>query len=248
MRRTLFIVGAARTGTTALTNYLNHHPRMCILTERYKGIAGDVGPEHFHFSRVLAEARETNLPLGRYTALLESKDEQRLTWVGDKAYAYVPVLERVAENNPGLALMVTVRDPLAVAASYLKRSKNPNDTQMYGRDVIEYATRAMNRVLQETRRFTRRHPDVPLVIVDYEVFFSDPDAYEPLLTAVLEIDLSEQLVEWRRKNAAFAEVRKDNPLPKEAADRVRRDIKWGLQRWGRAFAEGQRAGARYLAR
>lgn len=244
--RQLFVVGAARTGTTALCRYLSMHPKMCILNERYKKMAPDVGPEHFRFSRIRENVEEeTNQPADEFEALLSSKRERRLKWIGDKGYGYALAPEHVNDNNPGCVFLMTLREPLSVAASYLDRKHNPGpkDTWMKDKDAVEHAVRHYNAVLIKARKFIRQRPAVPFIVVEYESFFLNPESYEPLLSGTLGMDLKKLVKSWQRENESFAGVRKEKPISEEDTERVNSEIDRVALDWIKAYAIGQRTAA-----
>jgi hypothetical protein len=247
------VTGASRTGTTALCRYLNDHPEVCVLTERYKGIAGTVRPEHFSFDRIRDHSRreeETNLNPETTERALEDKMEGALRRVGDKAYGYSLVLEELAENNPGLALLVTLRDPVAMATSYVEMKKRGTDTK----DPIHKAPRLQNRVLRNVQKFIRKHPDVPVVIVEYEVLFrgDGPEQYAALFSEATGLDFSGLVGEWERKNRAFAarydeiiakrrsSLDEDRKLSEEDERRVKAGVDEKVYDWARRYAKEQR--------
>lgn len=52
--RPLFIAGCPRSGTTALTRYLNLHPEILLCIERYKYLDPErITPDLFTFKRIL---------------------------------------------------------------------------------------------------------------------------------------------------------------------------------------------------
>ena len=245
--RQLFVVGASRTGTSALCRYLSLHPEICVLNERYKKIARDVGPGHFRFARVRENMEaETNLPPGRtevrFEALLDTKQEHRLKWFGDKGYGYASHMERVNDNNPGCAFFMTLRDPVPVAASYLARKHNPRpgDTWMEGKDAVREAIRAYNTVLAKAREFIQRRPTVPFVLIEYESFYKEPEGYEPLLSEVLGLDLRKLVEEWREKNEKFAARRKEKPISEKEAARMEAGVDRDALAWIKAYGPEQR--------
>ncbi len=251
----LFVAGASRTGTTALCRYLNEHPEVCVLTERYKQIAGSVRPGHFSFERIRDPSRrgkETNLLPQKTEGVLEEKDEANLWRIGDKAYVYSLVFNKLRKNNPGLALFVTLRDPVAVATSYVEM-KLGTDT----RNPVRKSIRMQNRVLRNARKFTRKYPDVPVVIVEYEVFFAEggPEQYAALFSRATGLDFSGLVEEWERKNRTFAarydkiiskrrsSLEGERELPDEEKRRVREGVKEEVYAWARHYAKEQRESA-----
>ena len=155
----LYIGGPSRSGTTALTSYLNRHPEVMICRERFKWIPRkDVTPEVFTFERILNfedgyEERDTARRKQVHEELVGNKDPQKLRWMGDKYPAYVRTLERLSENNPGASFILTYRPVEEVAESYEARSRNPEDAWLGGRDGFRLGVEGWNRAMRHTRDF-----------------------------------------------------------------------------------------------
>src|SRR3712207_3868027 len=128
--RPLFIAGCPRSGTTALTEYLNQHEEVLVCIERYKYAPPpqEINPSLFTFDRILDYREgETNTPRERHAKLLERKDLAKLKWIGDKRGMYFKWFEQLAENNPGARFIVIHRPIEEVARSFEARKNNPND-------------------------------------------------------------------------------------------------------------------------
>lgn len=238
----LFVVGTSRTGTSALTRYLSMHPRVLVLNERYKSLAKEVNPEHFKFSRLRENVEEeSRMTAKKFEPLLSSKREWRLKWIGDKGQPYARNLETVAENNPGCVFALTLRDPVAVVASAIE--KHGRSYPDRDEDPVVRAVEGYNEVLRAAVQFVRTHPKVPFVIIEYESFYRAPGAYEPLLSAVLRLDMRKTVAKWKTENEKFASSRKRRPISNEEAGRVRTGIDRAALDWLKAYGVGQRRAA-----
>ena len=103
MPATAFVLGTARSGTTAMADLLNAHQRVCIGIERYKYLVNRtkaLDPALFEEERFFAiDPSETNI-LPRPGGLAEAYATMRAKWpgalvVGDKLGARaLPVVAR----------------------------------------------------------------------------------------------------------------------------------------------------------
>jgi hypothetical protein len=103
------VAGAQKAGTRALRNYLSQHPDI--------GLSRDTIPETHFFSRYAKEAEA-----GRYDIYHDNFDADALRKpaVGDVTPLYIfdpAILPRIRRYNPGMKIIVLLRDPVARAYS-----------------------------------------------------------------------------------------------------------------------------------
>lgn len=223
------------------------HPRILVLNERYKGMAKEIGAKHFRFSRLRENIEEeSKAPPEKFEPLLSGKRERRLKWVGDKGHNYAMNLQGVSEKNPGCVFMLTLRDPVAVAASAIEKHQRLDLEEDENIDPVIRCVKSYNKVLGESRQFVRKHSRVPFVIVEYESFFRAPMPYEPLLSGVLGLNMRKTAAKWKAENQRFAVEREEKPISEENAERVRVGIDLSALDWLRAYGIGQRRAARLI--
>lgn len=241
MARQLFIAGCGRSGTTALTTYLNDHPRVCVTTERYKFIPDEVSPEMLSFERILEySSKETNLPESRYRTLLAEKDEASLWWVGDKVPNYSRYLDALAANNPDGAILFTYRPLAAVAASYAARSRDPEDSWLGGKNGAKLAVRDWNQANRAFRRFCLTHPRYPVLVVDYVEFFARPKRSARILKQFLGVDFGSDVVSrWQERSAKFTDNREAKLLTEEERCWVEDEADRQAKEWVLGFIAAQ---------
>jgi hypothetical protein len=131
--RISFVCGCPRSGTTALAQVLNVHPRICIGIERYKAIAigrrgAEFGPELFTLER-FSDIREDDTNIKRENERLLRKFDGRhpIQVIGDKTPRLYVRLPFLRERFPGSSLVFILRDPMEVARSWQKRADDPKD-------------------------------------------------------------------------------------------------------------------------
>lgn len=212
--RPLFVGGCARSGTTALADYLNQHPRVMVCQERYKrGVStARITRDLFAFDRILdfrpEELERPPWPPERFkkyhAKMLGNKDPAELAWVGDKGPWYVRYMDTLTENNPGARFIIAYRPLEEVAESWNARAQDPDDPWHSHRGV-EQAVEIWNAAMTETRRFIRSNPTPRVLIVSYHDFFSRHEAVVPQLSRFLGVEFDEAVVSaWREASSSFA--------------------------------------------
>lgn len=220
--RPLFIAGPARSGTTALADYLNQHEEILVCRERYKRVVDDIDPSFFTFGRILdyepqPKGGETNVPREYHEELLESKDPAKLSWIGDKHPGYVRELKTLAENNPGARFILTYRPVEEVAESFEARSKNPDDSWLGGKNGFRLGVNHWNRAMRSIREFIEgEDTDSEVLVVSYHDFFYRNEDCVPLISRFLEIEFDAAvLAAWREMSSGFEGGRRRKELPTE---------------------------------
>lgn len=230
----LFVAGPGRSGTTALSNYLNLHPEIALCRERYKFIIPQIVPDHFSFENILGPREgETNIP-ERYDAkLLARKDQERLKWIGDKNPNYVRQLDVLLENNPEARFIVTYRSAEEVAESYEARANDPNDPWLTGADGFKVGLQAWNRAMRKTRDFVEGGMDSRVLIVSYHDFFYRNVQCIPLIARFLGIEFDESIRRsWREMSQSFEGRRRSKePLTKEQKTQIQQDKNYADEQW-----------------
>ena len=229
-RRYLFICGAGRSGTTALTQLLNFHPEIALGIERYKRLyheSADIGPQLFEPSRFyIWSHEETNIDpavLGEQGAFARKLATAR--YVGDKFPPLFNRTELLEKKFPEPVVLAIFRDPYRVAASWKARAEDESDQWDSSRD--EYAAvKRINFFLTKAMELHRQQPG-RFAVVEYERLF-DPDNQGPLdnIMAWLQLDAHPDLLSaWRTNGAKFRETQA-KPLYEIDVQYVRSKIKW----------------------
>jgi hypothetical protein len=134
--RHLFIAGCPRSGTSALAFLLNEHPQLVLGFERFKRVRAQLDPFHFtpaqFFSPVAAETDIRGELL--YERLRARWERGSVTAIGDKVPLYTRVLPQLLERFPDGRMVVMVREPVDVAASFRRRAADPQDWWPAGND------------------------------------------------------------------------------------------------------------------
>lgn len=181
-RQLLFVVGLARSGTTVLTELLNTHPDVALGMERFKqlfrhGAADDLGPDlferdrFFDFTDGLTNITPDASPRwADYYRHLEEKYDAA-TYVGDKVT--VIRIGRIVRRFPSARLVVIVRDPLEVAASWQRRADDPADQGWRSGNGARQAAAEWNRGLRRLLHACD-HAPTRIRVVEHGSFFGDP--------------------------------------------------------------------------
>lgn len=247
--RPLFICGAARSGTSALTEYLNLHEELLVCMERYRFVPRKVDPRSFTFERILDyEARrsggEASVPREYHAELLSRKDPAKLRWIGDKHPGYVVWLQTLLENNPGARFIITHRPIEEVAESHEARSRNPDDPWLGGKDGFEIGIEGWNRAMRSTRGFIEGGSNPNVLLIGYDDFFRRNEECMPLISQFLEIEFDDSVREaWAEMSRKFERGRREKePLSGEQAKLIeeKKDTaaeEWILERIERHWSE-----------
>ena len=127
-----FIIGAPKTGTSAMAHYLSMHPQVFLTTPKE--------PNHFNSDHDIAEYRSA----ARYAGLFDGADERhRAVGEGSVWYLYSKVaVPRIEAELPGSKYIVMLRNPAEMAPSL-------HQQQVFGRneniEAFEDAWRAQDR-------------------------------------------------------------------------------------------------------
>ena len=235
--RPLFVAGCPRSGTTAIANYLNVHPSVMVTIERYNHTM-PITPDLFTPDR-LTDFRdgETRQAPTRTLNLLASKDWKRLEWVGDKRPRYFLVYDEIATANAGAHFIYMYRPLSDVALSFVD-----HDWPL----TLEHCIQFWNTGLRRSRRFVAAGGS--LLVVDYDGFFAQPEAWVPVLGDFLGLEFGpDELAGWRALSALHADrTPRSRTLTEEQDARLRAAKAVGVERWALRQIEdklkGQRAG------
>jgi hypothetical protein len=197
----LFIAGCPRSGTTALTTFLNGDDRLLLGQERFRRIRKSVEPFHFTeevFFNPTSHETSWAMPWRAETVwpgTFVEYQELRARWrsgsvriIGDKAPYYVRHLERLDQEFPRARFAILVRNLDEVARSYDRRAANPSDHWPAEND-HRLAAHDWNDSLAHARAFAEQESARLLVIAHERFFFGEPGELERLY-AFLELDLS----------------------------------------------------------
>ena len=146
-KKLLFVCGAPRSGTTALTHLLNTHPAIVLGVERYRRLLMGEGPrgepdevrkfigQLFERDRLLFEQHpDDSRPFPPSEVASAAVKFDQCTYVGDKAPALFRRIEALGTALPDAKFVIIVRNPVPVAVSWQNRAERENDTWPATRD------------------------------------------------------------------------------------------------------------------
>ena len=235
----LFVSGPARSGTTALVEYLNDHPEMLICQERYKWVPKKtISPELFTFEKILEfeddyEVRDTEERRRYHSDLVSRKNYAELEWIGDKHPGYVKNLGLLADNNPGASFIFTYRPIEEVAESFEARSRNPDDGWLGGKDGFRLGIEYWNTALQNIRDFIESGVNPNALVISYHDFFYRNEDCVPLLSRFLDLEFHDSVREsWRQRSKSFEGGRREKePLSESQQSLVREHADRDAEAW-----------------
>lgn len=246
----LFITGPGRSGTTALTDYLNVHPEILVCRERYKFVVPEIRPSFFGPEKVLGDRKgETSMPAWVDDGLFEEEDLMGLKWIGDKNPGYVKSMALLLKNNPGARFIVTYRPIEEVAESYEEVSRDPSGAWLTGQDGFKVGVESWNVTMRKTRRFVEgclEYGLTPnLLIVSYQDFFGDRQKdCAQLISRFLDLELDDDIANtWEAMSSSFETGKRRKNALNEDQRRFLDDNKdsvaeaWVLARLSRQWEE-----------
>lgn len=166
-KKYIFAGGNARSGTTALAEMLNSHPKILVTIERFmKELKqGDLRPLHLARDVMAAGSEEVPLMMARYGDSLAERWDAA-AFVGDKVPALSMGFETLDTHFPDATLVYIVRNPIAVASSYANRQESGS-----WKRGVDAAVKQWNRSVR--LGLQRRRDGKPLIVVPYEGMFSN---------------------------------------------------------------------------
>jgi chondroitin 4-sulfotransferase 11 len=197
----LFVCGCDRSGTKALTDYLNHHPQILVCQER-SGTKqrGEITLDLPMFERILHSLQEETADpapdndadrlIKPHAELLASRDPARLRWIGASYSDYVRRMESVAAHNPGARFIVVYRPIEEVAESWEPKDADDNQSRSNG---FGRAVKTWNRSLQGTRRFIRSSLVPRVLLVSYHDLLYRTETIVPLISRFLGLEFDESV-------------------------------------------------------
>lgn len=226
MRRFLFVVGQARSGTTALVRVVGAHDQIAMGIERFKWFwtpQGDIsgfGPDHFTRERFFDfDAGLTNLTPDfhkRYRAWYDETEKKydSARYVGEKITQPFR-LQALAQQFPNAFFICIVRDVFEVAHSWQARADDAADLWNPGQGAIK-AVDAWNTAVANIARCYHENPG-RVMIVDHSQFFGaqEDTPLEPMMR-FLDLETDDSLraayeAARRKYMTSVAEKRRDLP-------------------------------------
>jgi hypothetical protein len=212
----LFVAGPRRSGTTALTMYLNEHPEVLVCRERFAGWPRErITPELFTFERIMdfedghePQHRNTDRRRLVHRQILGEKHFEELRYVGDKVPQYTDSLKVLSENNPGARFLITYRPVEEVAESEDNRLAN-NSARDRDKNGFKVGIKQWNKALRYTREFVESGVSPNVLIVSYHETFYRNEEFIPLVERFLDIEFDEPVRRaWRERTRAFEASRR----------------------------------------
>jgi hypothetical protein len=194
----LFVCGCDRSGTTALADYLNRHPKILVCQDSSETTQGEFTLDPSRFERMLdavprdagdaASHDDGDRLIEPRAELLANRDPSGLQWIGASNPDYLMRMESVAGNNPGARFIVMYRPIEEVAESW---EQEDADDRQNNDDGFGRAVKTWNRGLQGTRRFIRESLIPRVLLINYHDFLYRTETVAPLISRFLELEFDE---------------------------------------------------------
>jgi hypothetical protein len=179
-----FVLGCARSGTTALTRLLHAHDNVVIGMERYKYRLGGAAldtfrPDLFEVDRFLDfRDDDTNITpsvdrFRKHYDLAEERLRQGdVRYIGDKVAARRQTATAIQHRFANTKVVFIYRDLLRVASSFCVRARNPDDTNWPETSTHEVALARWNEAFEAAAVFLDGPAPEDLFVVRYERLFN----------------------------------------------------------------------------
>lgn len=179
----LFVIGAPRSGTTIVTQFLNRHERIRIFDEidllaagRPGGSATGTWQAFLHergaYQAYLSAARQNADPAVALRVIMSELAHPCSVW-GEKNPWYATRLHMLTGMFPEAAVLFVLRDPREVVNSLLLHRDSPHRTPLdfWIKDTVAQALALTRRFLQPLEA-----GDAELAVLRYEDFTAGPTA------------------------------------------------------------------------
>ena len=236
----LFVCGCDRSGTKALTDYLNRHPEILVCQERsVTRQQGEITLDLSTFERMLdslpqekgdpAPDNDGDRLIKPHAELLANRDPARLRWIGASDTDYVRRMESVAANNPGARFIVVYRPIEEVAESW---ETTVADDHQNSNDGFGQAVKTWNRGLQGTRRFMRDSLVPRVLLVSYHDFLHRTETVVPLISRFLELAFDKSVAaDWAAEAVQSQRGRPKETLSKEKQTLIQKKANRAAEEW-----------------
>jgi len=175
-KKFLFISGCDRSGTTALVNLLNSHPKLSIGMERYKGLIKNedvldtLNPKRFETENFFnIKDEETNIQWKKFYDELKSKYDTSL-YVGDKVPRYFQVYSHFKRAFPEAKHIAMIRSPHEVANSWKVRANNSKDIFWSKNNDVKQSIKVWNKSLEVSYK-AMKNKQLDMLAVNYSSLF-----------------------------------------------------------------------------
>jgi hypothetical protein len=171
-KKFLFLCGVPRSGTTAMANLLNSHPKIAIGIERFKNVPRrEITRDLFTKERFFDfRPSDTNVQQPRTYERLSCKFDSA-TLIGDKVPRYYTFYDDLFSRFDDCVIIYMLRQISAVALSWNARAQDSKDTAWPETNDYKRAVDEWNSSIETTRAAKEKYKN-RLLIVEYERLFS----------------------------------------------------------------------------
>ncbi len=234
------VIGAQKSGTTALNRMLRQHPDICLSDKKevhffdrdsaFVGGESDYSEYHAHFQPTDGQIVGENTPVYLY---------------------WQPAAERIARYHPGMKLIAVLRNPIDRAFSHWQMTtRNGDETWSFGEAIRRESERCgaggqhrffsyvdRGRYADQLRRYRALFPTDQMLILQSEELRSDPEGVFQRLTDFIGVERRRFRVRRKpekvRYDEAMAEVDRSylGTLFEPEFDQLEDLLGWDLAGW-----------------
>ncbi len=233
----VFISGCPRTGTTAMVELLNRHPKIIMGMERYKNYASkkelthlikpelfspdvffnvsedqtDVCPSHLEWEE--KHEKMYSMLKNRWNTAVRDGQDGGFAW-GDKVPNYYRLYDELDEAfDNRIKWIFTTRDIMEVALSFNYRAEAAIPGGLWRRDAdYKMAVVKWNESLKEAWLYLKRKPG-KMMVVDHASIFSDDQSCLLELMKFIDMEPTEDFLESHMMTTLKWKTKRDKRIP-----------------------------------
>ena len=215
----VFVVGAAKSGTTALYTYFKMHPQVfvpaCVKETNYMAFCDGLPPLAGPLDR--ATVGDSVTSLAEYERLYGQRSSEIVAADVSPAYLYYPqASQRIARWAPQARIVMILRNPVECVLSMYSMMRRDGREPCHS--LVEAFERSEERIAagwewawdykngykfaKQVERYTKRYPPSQLFIRRYEQLQREPERFYRELTEFLGISAIDVTDSNQRVNAA----------------------------------------------
>lgn len=215
MHVNFFIVGAAKSGTTSLANYLSQHPNIfipLIKEPKYFSFDENTFPHHGPGDEIV----DANVVKSKsdYESLYADYDEK--VCMGDASVDYLffdGVAERIKEYNPAAKIIIVLRNPVERAYSAYMHLVRDGREKLSFEDALEkeqeraaqnweffWQYREVGMYSSQVKRYYSVFPENQIMVTLFDDFVNDAQGFVNNVASFLEIDSDWEVDTSKRLN------------------------------------------------
>lgn len=206
MKPNFIVIGAARSGTTSLFQYLDPHPE--IFMSQVKEL------------NFFSNEAYWNKGLAWYEARFKEAGQAKAIGEASTSYTKAPftadVVERIYQYNPDMRLIYVVRDPIdRYISHYLKRTQTGIETRPFEDTLVDLEAEAcawQGRYYYQLQQYLKRFPREQIKVISMDDIKANPGPVIVDLYRFLDVDTRFQAKDLDKVHNANERIIRKTPF------------------------------------